>query len=118
MKKWKKQRKELGKTLRECNDHLRPLEQAFDDKMIEYEKKEQDKFDKKHNKVLTTRDDTLKARSKASAQIRGYLGLRASCVRHRLASPRNLALCVEPSEAGVTVASIMGKRRRNEECHL
>ena len=69
LKKWNKERKDLGKTLRECNDHLRPLEQAFDDKMIEYEKKEQDKFDKKHHKVLTTRDDTLKARSKASIHI-------------------------------------------------
>ena len=39
---------------------LHPLEQAFDDKMIEYEKKEKDKFDKKHNKVLTDRDDTRK----------------------------------------------------------
>ena len=45
-------------------------EQAFDDKMFEYEKKEQDKFNKKHNKVITTRHDTLKARSKASGQIR------------------------------------------------
>ena len=45
------------------------LRQAFDDKMIEYEKEEQDKFDKKHNKVLTDRDDALKARSKASAQM-------------------------------------------------
>ena len=68
-KKWKKERKNLGKTLRECNDRLRPLEQAFDDKMIEYEKKEQVKFDKKHNKVLTTRDDTLKAISKATVHI-------------------------------------------------
>ena len=33
--------------------------------------------------------------------------------------PRNLALCVEPSEAGVAVASLMGRtRRRNEEWHL
>ena len=69
LKKWKKERKDLGKTLRECNDHMRPLEQAFDDKMIEYEKKEQDKFDKKYNKMLTTRDDTLKARSKAWAHM-------------------------------------------------
>ena len=38
-------------------------------KMIEYEKKEKEKFDKKHNKVLTDRDDALKARSKASAHI-------------------------------------------------
>ena len=73
LKKWKKERKDLGKTLRECNDRLRPLEQAFDDKMIEYEKKEQDKFDKKHNKVLTTRDDTLKARTKASTHIHASL---------------------------------------------
>ena len=55
LKKWKKERKDLGKTLRECNDHMRPLEQAFDDKMIEYEKKEKEKFDKKHNTVLTDR---------------------------------------------------------------
>ena len=67
------ERKDLGKTLRECNDRLRPLEKAFDDKMIEYEKKEQVKFDKKHNKVLTTRDDTLKARTKASTHIHASL---------------------------------------------
>ena len=28
LKKWKKERKDLGKTLREYNDYLRPLEQA------------------------------------------------------------------------------------------
>ena len=37
--------------------------------MLEYERKEQDKFDKKNSKVLTDRDDALKARSKASAQM-------------------------------------------------
>jgi len=70
LKKWKKQRKEHGKTLRQCNDHMRPLEKAFDDKMLEYEKKEQAKYDEKHKKMLTTRDDTINARCKASQQIR------------------------------------------------
>ena len=91
LKKWTKERKDLGKTLRECNDHLRPLEQAFEDNMNEYESKEQDKFDKKHKKVLTDRDDALKASSKASGQVsasKARIAKKFGFVRRRYRSSR------------------------------
>ena len=59
--------------------------------MNEYESKEQDKFDKKHKKVLTDRDDALKARSKASGQVlasRARIAKKFGFVRRRYRSSR------------------------------
>ena len=69
-KKWKQAHKELGKTLRQYDYQLRPLEKAFVDKIEEYEKKERVKFDKKNAKILQSREDAAKARRKAVTHAR------------------------------------------------
>lgn len=68
--KWKNESSTKNTSLKELRKKVRPLEDAFDDKMDEYVKKQRVAFDKKHEVLFAEFDEVAKAYRQAQGHKR------------------------------------------------